>query len=421
MSVAEAPRLPKSRGNYGAGAVIGLLLLLIPFLEVSAGLPTSHINSQVQGQVYDSSPILEKEVSYDNQICFPVQPTSGEARVVGSLPEGMYDMGAATVRGKAYLVGGANRTGGEPLSTIIEYDPFSNTTKVVHDLSTGIRQASVVAFRDKIYILGGREPDGTVSAIRAFDPVENTSKVVGHLPAARYWGAAAVVGNHIYYGGGVGLQKSDEIFRFDPFSGVSVQVGKLPERTFILTATSVLGRVYFIGGLTASPPPWQSNLIVEYNPLANSTTVVATFPPPPGSDGLEGQTAVTINEMVYIFNGWDEAAVPKVRNEIYGFSPVEREDAVLLGTLPHSVERGAAVTIFGRAYLFGGANLEAGWLNAGITEFTPRTVFRGFPRLVPNDGPIGLSEPDQSSGWQLSSQPIWVCPTSPRLQKNMLP
>lgn len=308
-------------------------------------------------------------LSVDGRPCLVTKgPSEGFARDVSRLPEPMYDAGAATVGGKAYLVGGRNESG--RLDSILEFDPVSNTTKVVHNLPVALRWTRVVAIGEKIYILGGVDRDGSVvSTIRAYDPMDNTSQVVGDLPGARYWGAAAVAGNMIYYGGGRdGRIVSDAIFQFDPSTGGARQVSTLPLPTSILTAATAYGKVYFIGGLTPGPE-FQISDIVEYDAVANTSTVVATFPPPIGSDGLEAQTAVTLNGKVYIFNGWDEGATPKFRNEVYEFDPLGGEDAVLVGTLPHEVERGEAVAIHGRAYLFGGATGNG--IISAITEFSP--------------------------------------------------
>ncbi len=310
--------------------------------------------------------------------------SEGFAKDVSRLPEPIYDAGAATVHGRAYLVGGANETGGEPLSTIIEYDPIANTTKIVHRLSTGIERAGVVAYDDEIYVLGGVDDDGVRSTVLVYDPVENTTMNVGNLPAPRHWGAAAVAGEKIYYGGGIDDrgQWSDEIFRFDPTTGESVGVSNLPMPTAMLAATTTYGKVYFIGGNIWRGPGegGHSNAIVEYDPVANTSMVVATFPPPSGSDGLEALTAVTLHGKVYILNGWDETATPKTRNEVYEFDPATGEDARLAGFLPHRVERGASIGLYGRAFLFGG-NVADSWPYSQIkeiTEFTPPNATARF-------------------------------------------
>lgn len=316
-------------------------------------------------------------VSVGRQSCLiSTDPTEDRARKVVDLPQARILMDAATVRGKAYVVGGSDADL-NALDTIVEFDPIANTTRTVYTLAMPVRVASVVAHQDSVYILGGSEGTSPVSTVRVYDPIQNTSYAVGDLPEPRYWGAASVAGDMIYFGGGWddSDRRSDAIFQFNPATGESIQVGALPTPTAILASTSAYGKVYFIGGNTGIGR--QTNAIVEYDPVANTSAVVATFPPPSGSDGLEGQTAVTLDGKIYIFNGWDNIARPQVRDEIFVFDPRSGEDAVQVGILPNKVEIGAAAAIHGKAYLFGGAGP---WpeRRSDITEFTPGGVTARF-------------------------------------------
>ncbi|MEE9174342.1 MAG: kelch repeat-containing protein [Thermoplasmata archaeon] len=318
---------------------------------------------------HELADIRVTDLTVGGRPCLATTDSFGAAEDVASLPEGIFDAGAAAVGGKVYLVGGKSQS--ETLDTILEFDPVANTTKVVYNLPVAIRFARAVALDGKVFILGGLDDtNSVVSTIQAYDPILNTLHEVGELREPRYWGAAAVAGDKIYYGGGsYRRQHYDEIFEFDPATGLTRLANTLPRATHIFTATSAYGKVYFIGGLTPGPE-FQISDIVEYDPVTNTSTVVATFPPPSGSGGLEAQTAVTLNGKIYIFNGWDESAAPKFRNEIYEFDPLAGEDAVLVGSLPHKVERGAAAAFNGRAYLFGGVDEHLS-LNSAITEFIP--------------------------------------------------
>ncbi len=430
-SILGTPRTLSGRKAVAIGVGLVLAILLLP--NVSAALQVPVIDAIDEAMISSDTGLTwnnaignsegsaggtashepglhrEEHPSYAPPPCFPSDLISFRARVVSNLSEGIGDMGAAVVRVKAYLIGGMNEDGGL-LDTILEFDPVATTTRVVYHLPAAIYLAPAVALDDKVYILGGIDANSSrLSTIRMYDPIANTSLVVGNLPEPRFWGAAAVAGEMIYYGGGIKGQNqwADDIFRFDPKTGESVDVGKLPLPTAILTATSAYGKVYFIGGNTFGG---QSNAIVEYDPEVNTTTVAGTFPPPDGSDGLEAQTSVTLNGEVYIFNGWDEAASPKFRNEIYRFDPLLGKHAVLMGTLPLSVERGGAVAMLGRAYLFGGYPKGGGAL-AGITEFIPETEISRFPRLISHAREASEHERAAMERYR-TLQPPWACPTT---------
>lgn len=303
----------------------------------------------------------------ERQCLVPTGPFEPFAEDVSALPA-IYDGGAATVRGKGYLIGGIESE--EYFRSILEYDPVTRTTTAVFTLQVGLRFASVAALNDEIYILGGKENGVVSAAIRSYDPMQNTLQEVGELPETRFWGAAAVAGDMIYYGGGfdgVGNpgSVSDSIFRFDPATGESVQVSTLPNPTTILAATTAYGKVYFIGGnVGAAPGGPNSNAIVEYDPETNLALQVATYP----GEGLEGQTATTLSGKVYIFNG--SPYKPDARNDVFMFDPRSMENAVRVGHVPHRTERGALVDIYGRGYLFGGLSSVEPPVRT-ITSFTP--------------------------------------------------
>ena len=307
------------------------------------------------------------DVTLGGRACLTDLRSNGmDARVVSSLPDARAGMDAASVRGKAYVVGG--RSGPKLFDSIVEFDPVASSARVVYRLSTPISTASVVSLADKVYILGGIAPNTVLSTIRVYDPIANTSYQVGDLPEPRAWGAAAVAQGMIFYGGGFdeGLRRSDSIFRFDPSTGDSRQVHTLPSARVYLAATSAFGKVYFIGGNVLGRPISE---IVEYDPVAHTSAVVATFPSV-GGGGLEAQTATTLNGRVYMFNGWGWGPLGGERSEVFEFDPKAGRDAVLVGMLPHQIEWGAAAGINGKAYLFGGMYAFYVPISA-ITEFTP--------------------------------------------------
>lgn len=322
------------------------------------------------------------QIRLGGQPCFVItDPSRSQVRGLPDLPFTAWMIDAATVRGKAYIVGG--RTGTRTsLDTILEFDPVANSSRVVYHLPTPLSLASVVGWDDKVYILGGWEDwqeGAPVSTVRVYDPMTNTSSIVGTLPEPRYWGAASVAGGRIYYGGGYsapsGSATHGDIFEFDPTTGVSRKAQVLPSPRVILSATSAYGKVYFIGGNKGNGDV-QTNEIVEYDPVVNTSAVVATFPPPRGVSGMEGQTAVTLNGKIYIFNGWIPRRNAGTRDEIFEFDPRTKENAVLVGTLREGVELGAAVDIYGRGYLFGG--FRGTDPSDFVTEFTPPSTTAQF-------------------------------------------
>ena len=115
----------------------------------------------------------------------------GTRRVVGAgtLDESILDLGAETVGGHAYLVGGY--TGSSYASAVLRYDGRGRTSTVAR-LPKGIRYAGVAALGGTIYVAGGLTTAGETNAVLAIDPKTGPSPARRPLPHALAEHAAAV-------------------------------------------------------------------------------------------------------------------------------------------------------------------------------------------------------------------------------------
>jgi outer membrane protein assembly factor BamB len=172
-----------------------------------------------------------------------IDPRSGRARDAGSLGEPLSDLGAATVDGTAYLVGGY--TGTRFATAVLRFRP-GRAPAVVTRLPAGLRYAGVASLGGKIYVAGGLTTAGNSRAVLAVDPRRGTVRRVATLPAPTAHVALAALGSRLVLVGG----GSRTILTIDRRSGKVAVAGRLPQALADPAAVSLGGHVYVLGGGT---------------------------------------------------------------------------------------------------------------------------------------------------------------------------
>jgi hypothetical protein len=170
-----------------------------------------------------------------------VDPRTGAARSAGSLGEPLSDLGAATVNGTAYIVGGY--TGTRFATAVLRFSP-GRSPQVVTRLPAGLRYAGVAPLGGKIYVAGGLTTSGDSRAVLAVDPARRTVTRVASLPAPAAHVALAPLGSRLLLVGG----GSQWIIAIDLHSGRVAVVGRLPRALADPAAIALDGRVYVLGG-----------------------------------------------------------------------------------------------------------------------------------------------------------------------------
>jgi hypothetical protein len=121
------------------------------------------------------------------------------SRVAGHLPLRLSDLAAATVGGTVYLVGGFDDV--SPQAGI-----FATTNGVgfhlVARLPRGLRYPAVAAQGSDLVIAGGVSADGPVSTVYRFDPARRKVTLLGHLRHPLGHAIAVALGPNVYVFGG---------------------------------------------------------------------------------------------------------------------------------------------------------------------------------------------------------------------------
>ena len=253
LSVRRVGTLPAALAKSATVALPGDRLLVLGGTgsdAILAGAP-SHLRlvGHLPASTHDAAAVLHGRFALlyggGEAVSLPtvvrVDPATGATRTVHPLDEPLSDLGAATVGGKTYLVGGY--TGAKYASAILRVGPGNRTTTVAR-LPAGVRYAGVAVLRGKIYVAGGVTTNGESSAVYVFDPSVGSVRRIASLPAPEAHAALAALGGSLYLAGG------SSVLRIDPARGTVSRAASLPQALTDPNAVALGGRIVILGGGT---------------------------------------------------------------------------------------------------------------------------------------------------------------------------
>ncbi len=176
-----------------------------------------------------------------------VDPSTGRATKAGTIGEPLSDLGAVSIGGSAYLVGGY--TGSKFATAILRYRP-GRTPTLVARLPVGLRYAGVAALGGEIYVAGGVTTAGTSDAVYGVNVRTKTVTQIASLPSAVAHAPLVAIGPRLYLVGGVDSagRTRTTILAIDPSTDSVAAAGTLPQPLADAAAVSIGGKAYVIGG-----------------------------------------------------------------------------------------------------------------------------------------------------------------------------
>ncbi len=206
---------------------------------------------------------------------------------MAAMPTARGGLGVAVVGGKIYAVGGLNDNN-EPLSTVEEYNPTTNTWSSKRSMPTPRSGFATAVYQNKIYVIGGTVGNGYVGNNEVFDPQTNTWTTETSMPTPRADLGANVVNDTIYLIGGKRYSSSTPFYKETGINEVYYPSNdSWSTKTALPTAvqgygSAVIGnKIYVIGG-SSQPNSLGPTSIVNnnqvYDAQTNQWTLAAPFP-----------------------------------------------------------------------------------------------------------------------------------------------
>jgi N-acetylneuraminic acid mutarotase len=228
-------------------------------------------------------------------------------------PIEMHHFQAVALEGLVYVVGAL--TGSYPeepsIPNVYIYNPAINKWFVGPQVPVSRRRgtAGVAVYNNKIYVVGGNtrgHNSGYVSWFDEFDPATNTWKVLPDAPHARDHFQAVIIGDKLYAAGGRRSSQNTgqtfmltvpEVDIYDFTTGQwSTSTDPIPTQRAGTTTVALDGSVVVIGG--ESVQPTAHNETQAYSTLTNKWVSLANL-----QQGRHGTQAILNNGAIYIVAG----------------------------------------------------------------------------------------------------------------------
>jgi N-acetylneuraminic acid mutarotase len=197
-----------------------------------------------------------------------------------SMPTPRQSVNIAAADGKIYAIGGMQWTPGivYDLERVVEeYDPATDTWLPKASMPRQGLFAAACTVDGKIYVIGGQTGmsggGGVSSSVLEYDPQTDTWKEKANMPAGRTLSAAVAHDGQIYVFGGAAEYDdpaSSSLFVYDPASDTWTERADMPFERWFISVGLVDGKVYLIGGSQSSwpfrpfsPEVWEYDLDAE--------------------------------------------------------------------------------------------------------------------------------------------------------------
>jgi RNA polymerase sigma factor (sigma-70 family) len=289
-----------------------------------------------------------------NQNAFFMAPKAdGKWVKKADMPTERCQMGAVTIGGKIYAVGGLKVVNGNfiQLPTVEEYDPIDDkwTEKANIPLARFLNY-SVCEVNGMIYAIGG---GGGLPNVDAYDPIKDRWTKKADLPTPRTHMSSAVVNGKIYAISGLlpNMKIVPTVEEYDPVNDVWTKKADMPDPRESASAVTVNNKIYVVGGdFTDDPNAWGVGMakVLEYDPATDTWSKKSDMPTP-----RTAAAAVVVDNKIYVICGFSGGA-----NAIF-FPTVEIYDPIN-DTWTKGVDMAVAKTfpacsaVNGKIYVIGG-------------------------------------------------------------------
>jgi RHS repeat-associated protein len=182
-------------------------------------------------------------------------------------------LGAATINGKIYAVGGTTTTStSNAVRYLEEYNTATDTWTTKTQMPAARADVAVAAAGGKLYVFGGRTGGTPYTTTYEYNPATNAWATKTAMPAARYGAAAATINGKIYVAGGIATSNgmpTNTLYEYDPAANTWQTKQAMPYATAFMGAAAD-EKLYIVGGQSTSGYPLKRMQV--YDPAENLWT-----------------------------------------------------------------------------------------------------------------------------------------------------
>ena len=246
----------------------------------------------------------------------------------------LYNLGATTLGGKIYAMGGQNRDNGAADASGWVWDPSSSSgwepiaDFPINSLPFGRSAFGISALDNKIFVYGGYSSSTSSSSIPSaadasgwvYNPIDNSWNTIPPMHEPRYAPAYTSLGGFAYAIGGadnpLSYTAKQTVERYNPIDQSWNYISPLNTARWGAMATSINGKIYAIGGRASGGGGALITDLEIYDPLKDTWNIVPTDP----TIDLSGQSGgfVALGGKLYFFGG---AGGSGVTNKTWVFDP----------------------------------------------------------------------------------------------------
>ena len=241
-------------------------------------------------------------------------PVTDEWKAKENMPGKRFTLLSAASGNRIYIIGGMER--GDVLGDTFVYFTTTDVWATKKQMLVNRSDTMAATADDKIYVIGGSSVTAVTNQNEEYNPAENVWTKKTGMPTARQGAGVAAVGNKIYVIGGqsvVGGFKKTEVYSpiKDVVGGTNIWETKadMPTLRAYAAATVIDSDVYVIGGYTGEPV---INKVEIYDTINDKWRTVA-----PIITARAGAAAASYNGKIYVLGGEDGIGTVFDENEEY--------------------------------------------------------------------------------------------------------
>jgi hypothetical protein len=320
--------MTRSLALIGTVLMLGVALSAPSQSQTAAGvwtkkapLPIAHSEvgvAAVDGRIYvEGGTIPDRFVQGLNE---EYDPATDRWRERAPLPRELTHLGVTGLNGKLYVIGGFSdptRDHVGAVDTAYEYNPKTDTWRMLAHMKRPRGSVGVAALGGKIYAIGGRGLDlQTVATNEVYDPVTNHWTELAPLPKARDHLAAVAVGGKIHIIGGRFSGSRDNTALhdvYDPATNSWQTAAPMPTARSSVAAALYRGLIVVDGGECNNGVTFNEN--EAYDTRTGSWMTLATMPA-----GRHGFGAAAVGDTLYFPGGALGCGGGGITNELLAFT-----------------------------------------------------------------------------------------------------